>query len=530
MEQKHGATVVGTPAVEEKNGSVLLEMRDIVKEFAGVRVLDGVHFSLESGEVHALVGENGAGKSTLMKILGGVYRAEGGEVLLHGKSQNFTSPRAAAQAGIAIIHQELSLVPTMSVAENLLLGRQPRTAWGSIDYRKMEREALRWLGELDLVLDDVWAAVETLSIGLQQLVEIAKALSWEASVLVMDEPTSALSDQDARRLFETIARLKGKGVGIVYISHKMDEIYRLADRITVLRDGRWIGSAPAAELPHGRMIEWMVGRKVDQFFPERQAGVGDTVLRVEGWTVRDPVTDRKWVDDVSFEVRAGEILGLGGLMGSGASILMESLFGRWGRVEAGRVWVCGRELRRFGPRHSLRQGLALLTNDRKASGLVLPMSVLHNMTIASLRSMLRRGWLNGGAERAAAGPLVERLRIRIRDLEQEVATLSGGNQQKVLLARWLLTNPRVFMLDEPTRGVDVGAKSEIYELMNQWTSEGRGILMITSELPELMAMSDRIVVMHRGRITGTFEAGAATEAAVMSAAMGETLAEKEAGL
>ena len=497
-----------------------MEMRGIVKRFGGVPVLLGVEFDLRRGEVHALVGENGAGKSTLMKILGGVHRADAGEIWLDGQRLECASPREAARCGIALIHQELSLVPNMSVAENVMLGREPVTRWGRLDRRHMEREARRWLAELEVELD-VRAPVEEFGIGMQQLIEIAKALSLQTRVLVMDEPTSALTEQDAQRLFRIIGRLKATGVGVIYISHKLEEIYRVADRITVLRDGARIGTEAASRLPQARMIEWMVGRRVDQFFPSHGARVGDELLRVEGFTLRSPVTGRPLFADVSLAVRAGEIVGLGGLMGSGGSYLLEAMFGRYGRVDGGRLWVAGREVDEFSPAASLARGVALLTSDRKATGLVLPLPVLDNMTLASLRRLVTRGWLSRRREQQAARPMVDRLRIRLQDLAQEVSTLSGGNQQKVLFARWLLTDPRVFLLDEPTRGVDVGAKSEIYELMHRWTEEGRAILLISSELPELLAMSDRIVVLHRGRVTAELDRGEATEERVMAAAMGD---------
>jgi ABC-type sugar transport system ATPase subunit len=383
----------------------------------------------------------------------------------------------------------------------------------------MRREAERLLADHLGLRIDAGRPMGELPIAVQQLVEVAKALSRHAKVLIMDEPTSALADAEAERLFEIIAQLKAEGVGVVYISHRMEEIYRLADRITVLRDGDLIGAAPANDLPQEQMITWMVGRKMDQFFPKVPARLGNEALRVEQLSLRRPGTGKVLVDDVSFSVRRGEVVGLGGLMGCGHSELLGAVFGRFGHSSTGRLWVGGRELAIGLPTAAIRAGMALLTNDRKVSGLVLPMSVLHNMTLAALKRAAPGEWLRAGLERQLAQPLVSRLSIRLRSLNDGVGTLSGGNQQKVVLAKWLMTQPKVLLLDEPTRGIDVGAKHDIYEQMNQLAAAGIAIVLITSELRELLAMSDRILVMSRGRITAELTREEATQESVMAAAM-----------
>ncbi len=497
----------------------LLEMRGIRKAFGGVEVLHGVDFDLQRGEVHALVGENGAGKSTLMKILCGVHAVYAGQIFLGGRPVRFRSPRDAEGYGVAVIHQELSLVPDMTVAENLFLGSEPTTRMGTVNHRLMRRQAERLLGERLGLHVDADRPIGELPIGVQQLTEVAKALSRDARILIMDEPTSALAEAEAERLFDIIAQLRNAGVGVVYISHKMDEIYRLANRITVLRDGERVGTAASDGLSRDEMITWMVGRKIDQFFPKRPAQPKEAVLRVEHLTLCQPGTDKKVVDDVSLAVRGGEIVGLGGLMGCGHTELLGAVFGRFGKRPRGRIWVDGREVPMDRPATAIRAGMALLTNDRKASGLVGTLSALHNITLAALRRAAPGGWVRGGLERRLAEPYVDALGIRLRSLTDDVGTLSGGNQQKVVLAKWLMTRPKVLLLDEPTRGVDVGAKHDLYEQMNQLAAVGIGIVLITSELPELLAMSDRILVMSRGRITAELTREQATQERVMAAAM-----------
>lgn len=496
----------------------LLRMRDIRKGFDGVEVLHGVSLEVRAGEIHALVGENGAGKSTLMKILAGVYGDYTGVMEIDGRPVRLQSPRDAEQAGIAIIHQELALVPYLSVAENMFLGREPMTRWHTVNHRRMRAEAQRFLADLAPEVD-VRRPVAEYGVSIQQLIEIGKALSVNARILILDEPTSALSESEAERLFEILGELKRSGVGLIYISHKMKEIYRLADRITVLRDGEFIGCRASADLPAEELIQWMVGRKIEQLFPKHVRTPGRELLRVDNLTLQLPGAPRPVVDHVSFSVRAGEVVGLGGLMGNGASELLGAVFGRYGRNVRGKIQVRDEPFVPASPQRAIAAGIAMLTNDRKSTGLVLPMSVLHNMTLAALPRAAPGGWLRGRHERRLARPLARELSLRTPSLEAPITALSGGNQQKVVLAKWLMTEPTLLLLDEPTRGIDVGAKAEIYELMNRWTAAGMGILLITSELPELLAMSDRILVMAQGRLTAEIPREEATQERVMAAAV-----------
>jgi ABC-type sugar transport system ATPase subunit len=499
----------------------LLEMRGIRKAFAGTVALAGVDLDLAAGEVHVLAGENGAGKSTLIKILAGVYPADAGEVRVAGQVVRLRRPHDAARHGIAAIHQEMSLVGAMSVADNIFLGRELTTA-GWTRPRQQQQQAAALLRQLGLEMAPE-QPVESYPIAVQQQVEIAKALSLAARILIMDEPTSALSEPEVERLLALIATLKARGCGILYISHKMEEIYRVADRITVLRDGVRVGTAARADLPSSELIRWMVGRELSQQFPRRAAPPGRERLSVHEFTV--PHRHRglpPLVDRVSFAVQAGEIVGLAGLQGSGASELLQGLFGAVKTLPTGEVRVDGQALRCRSPRQALQQGLALLTADRKSGGLVPGLSLLQNLTLAALPRFSPWGWLRPRRERAAAQQQSAALRVKTAALDQDIVELSGGNQQKVLLARWQLCEPRIFLLDEPTRGIDVGAKRDVYELMNRWTAAGCAVLLITSEMPELLALADRILVLHRGRLTAAFSRAAATPDRILRAAMGET--------
>ncbi len=496
----------------------LLQMHGIRKSFSGVQALRGVSLEVCAGEVHGLVGENGAGKSTLMHVLSGALQPDGGEIVLHGETVPIASPQAAQSLGIAMIHQELSLVAGISVAANILLNREPRNGVGLVDWRAMNREAARLMAGLQTPVD-VSSPTEEFGIAVQQMIEVAKALSYEARLIIMDEPTSALAEVEVRRLFETVRDLRKRGVAVIYISHKMEEIYAICDRVTVLRDGAYVGTAPTADLPKERLIHWMVGRKIEQLFPERHVRPGDVVLEVAGMTLPAAEGKRRVVDEVGLTVRAGEIVGLAGLRGSGAGELLGCVFGAYGSRAQGKVTLRGRAVAVRSPAEAIGRGIAMLTNDRKATGLVLPMSVLHNMTLASLGVLAPVGLVRRQAELSAAQPLAESLDLRAASLDVEVNALSGGNQQKVALAKWLLTDPAVLLLDEPTRGIDVGAKAEIYELLDRLAAAGKAILLTTSELPELLAMSDRIVVMHRGKVTARLARGEATQETVMAAAM-----------
>ncbi|HUU95359.1 MAG TPA: sugar ABC transporter ATP-binding protein [Phycisphaerae bacterium] len=514
---------------QQAENHLLLRMSGISKSFGAIRALKQVDFDLRAGEVHVLAGENGAGKSTLIKILGGVHQPEEGQIHLRGRLLRFHSPREAAAEGVAIIHQELSLVPAMSVADNIFLGHE-RSAGGWLRYAEQQRGALEALGRLGLDVD-VRQTVGTFPIATQQLIEITKALALDADVIVMDEPTSALREPEVERLFDVIGELKQRGCGIIYITHKLEEVYRIADRITVLRDGDHIVTARMTELPADALVRSMVGHDL----PESARTVAEAPLSSQ--TARLAIRDfsvqaarrglRPLVDRVSFEVRAGEILGLAGLAGSGNSDLLSALFGaQRGRV-SGHVRIEGQPYRPTSPRAAIRRGIALVTNDRQRTGLILGMNIAANMTLASVARVSPAGWLNFAHEMQLAERVAGDLDLRAASLTQPVATLSGGNQQKVVLGKWLNAQPRVLLLDEPTRGVDVGAKQEIYQLMNRWSRAGHAIVLITSELPELLMMSDRIIVMHRGKVVAGFDRAEATQERVLHAAMGGAVASSE---
>ena len=509
-----------SPVAQAPPQQPLLERRGIRKAFAGVEVLKGVDFTVESGRVHALVGENGAGKTTLIKILAGAHRDFRGEIRFGGQTVRLEGPRDAERHGVAVIHQELSLIPHMSIADNLFLGRERVNRIGWLRRAQMRRAASRILSQRLGVELDVTRQIGDVPISVQQKVEIAKALGRGARSVVRDEPTSALSDAESARLCPSSRPLRDAGVGVVYVSHKLDEIYALADRITILRDGVCVGSGTPAEMPRDELVRRMVGRRIAEFIPKHPAAPGRVVLRVEALSLRDR-GGRAWlVREASLRLRAGEIVGLAGLLGSGNSELLGAIFGRYGRPDAGTIHVADRRLEPPTPREALRRGVALLTNDRKTSGLVLPMSVLHNLSLAALARCQRFGLLHGSSEWRLCEPLVRRLNIGAPAWHGAVSTLSGGNQQKVVLARWLLTEPRVLLLDEPTRGIDVAAKADIYASLNELTASGLGVLLISSELSELLALSDRVLVMHRRRIVAEFPREGATQENVMRAAMG----------
>ena len=498
-----------------------LEMREITKSFPGVHALDGVSFDLHKGEMHALVGENGAGKSTLMKILCGVYPYPqyGGEILIDGRVQRFSGVREAEQARIAVIFQELSLVKDMSVGENVFLGREPRT-FGVIRWEELYRRARKLLNELHLPID-LRAPIRNLGIGQQQLVEIAKALSQEARILVLDEPTAALTGAEVETLFVILNKLRARGVAMIYISHKLEEVFRISDRITVLRDGRTVGTNRTIELSEAQVIARMVGRKVGDIFPTVDHKQGEEVFSVQHMSVEDPkVPEKKLVDDVSFSVRKGEVLGIAGLMGAGRSDLLMAIFGAHAGRVSGEIRIEGKRTRITKPGEAIKQGVGFVTEDRKRFGLVLDQTILNNMTLAGLRSISGRFVTNVDAEAAAGEQAMKELRVKATSVFTIANTLSGGNQQKVVLAKWLLTNPRVLFLDEPTRGIDIGAKQEIYAQINLLAQGGLAIVLVSSELPEVLGMSDRVLVLHQGRVTGEFTRATATPEKVMACAMG----------
>jgi rhamnose transport system ATP-binding protein len=493
----------------------LLEVREVEKAFPGVRALTGVSFDVRAGEVHALLGENGAGKSTLIKIVSGVYEPDVGSILIDGTKVRFSTPDDARRAGVATIYQELLLFPELSVAENIFLGHAPLAGAGRIDWRAMRAEAERLLSSLeidDLAPDQI---VGALTVGNRQRVEILRALSHEARILIMDEPTAALTESDVTRLFDVVRRLKQRGVGIVYISHRLDEIFAIADRVTVLRDGALVGGRDVAGASAAELVQMMVGRRIDNLFPKTKAPIGAAVLEARDLT-RRPLTK-----GVSLTVRAGEIVGLAGLVGSGRSELAQTLFGMT-PSESGEIRLNGQSVRIDSPETARDKGIAYVPEDRGAQGLVRPMSVLHNFSLAALGSLSRAGFIDRAAERRMAHEGVARFSVKTSSIDEIAGRLSGGNQQKIVLGKWLANNPRLLILDEPTRGIDVGAKAEIHRLMSQLAGEGVAILMISSELPEVLGMSDRVLVMREGRLAAEFDRAEATQEAVGAAMMGET--------
>jgi ribose transport system ATP-binding protein len=507
----------------------VLEARGITKSFPGVLALCDVDFSIFAGKVNVLVGENGAGKSTLMNVLSGVYAPDAGTIRLAGREVSFDDTREAQRHGIAIIHQELNLVPYLSVAENIFLGREFQTPLGLIDYRRTNSQAAGLLQQLQLPIDPR-TPVASLRVGQQQVVEIAKALSTHARVLIMDEPTSAISDHEVEVLFRLIETLKARGVAIVYVSHRLDELFRIGDSITVLRDGRFVMSAAVADLDQDEVVRHMVGREVTATFQRsssssRTGADGSEILRVEHVRLRHCDRGRTpLVDDVSFNVRRREVLGVFGLMGAGRTELLETIFGLHPNRSSGRILVEGVEIAVQSPDEAIQAGIGLAPEDRKAEGLVLAMNVQANISLASLDLLLVYGverfqLLSNRLESALANRFVDRLNIKTPSTRQTVRNLSGGNQQKVVLAKWLATKPKVLLLDEPTRGIDVGAKREIYRLVDELTCDGLGIVMVSSELPEILAIADRIMVMSEGRKTAEFHRSEATEERIIKAAL-----------
>lgn len=494
------------------NTTPLLEMRDISKYFPGVTALDGAKFTLHTGEIHALLGENGAGKSTLMKILSGVYKKDAGEILLSGDVVEIIGPRQAQQLGISIIHQELNLVPELTVMENMYLGREPAGLLGWVDFDTMKRDAETALTELGTEIHPE-TKVAALSIGAQQMVEIAKALTFKSKILIMDEPTAALTARETEHLFTIVRKLAAAGVGIVYISHRMEELFELSHSITVMRDGRYVDTVKTEETSFEQLVRLMVGREVTTRFPKEPVQPGEEVLRVEHLT-------RKGVlEDVSLSVRAGEVVGLAGLMGAGRTELARVIFGA-DPMDSGEIYVAGKKQRIRRPADAIESGIGLITEDRKHQGLVLGLPVGDNMSLASLEKVSSGGFIDGSKEETIIQGYIEKLKIRTPNAGQIVKNLSGGNQQKVVIGKWLATNPKVLIMDEPTRGVDVGAKAEIYQVMNMLAASGVGILMISSELPEILGMSDRVLVMYRGRITGEMTVAKATQEKIMAYAAG----------
>mgnify|MGYP005837837509 CR=1 FL=1 len=501
----------------------VLQVKGVSKAFPGVQALQDVDFEVHPGEVVALLGENGAGKSTLMKILAGAYRKDTGQIFINGQEIEPTSPHHAQELGISIIYQEFNLTPNQTVAANIFIGREPRRpgplGWFNwIDRRRMEAEAQRLLDVVGAHVRPT-ALIRSLPVAERQLVEIAKALSFDARVIIMDEPTSALGREETETLFRIVRDLKAQGRAVIFITHRLIEVFEICDRVVVLRDGQYVGTLPISEAmrvegaardeAYAEIIRLMVGRSLNQMYQKEAAEIADVVLRVEG------LSRQGVVQDVSFELRRGEILGFAGLVGAGRTETARLLFGADPK-DAGRIWIEGQEVHIHSPEDAIRAGINLVPEDRGNQGLVLLLSVFKNEVLPTLNRFSRAGWLDRAAMQQAAQDYVDRLRIRTPGLEQKVMLLSGGNQQKVVLAKWLILAPKVLIMDEPTRGIDVGAKSEIYALMSQLARAGMGIIMISSELPEILAMSDRVLVMCEGRVTGVLDRAEATQETIMT--------------
>ena len=507
-----GETRAGGAAATD--AAPVFRLDGVTKRFGGVVAVEDVAFDLRPGEVHALVGENGAGKSTLMKIVDGLYGPDVGTLEVGGESASFSSPRDAEASGIAMIPQELDLFPELTVAENLFVGRKrPRTAWGGLDWETMRGEARKRLEELGVGLDAT-SAVKRLSAAEQQIVAIARALVGEARAVIMDEPTSSLTERETHQLFGIIEDLTAEGVGVVYISHRLEEIFEISDRITVLRDGHHIKTAPASELDAEELVRLMVGRPLHELFTRSKSRPGETVLEIRGLT-RDGE-----FEDVDLALRRGEILGLAGLVGAGRTELAQSIFGIR-HTDSGEIFVDGEEARIHAPQAAMERGIFYVPEERRSQGLILPFSIKNNITLSILDRISRLGFVSR-SERGIADRFMGELSIRGAEVSDPVNRLSGGNQQKVVVAKSLAREPNVLLLDEPTRGVDVGAKSEIYRLMDDLAKEGKAILLISSELEEVLSMADRVLVMREGRISGEFSRGEATQENVMTAATGAT--------
>ena len=478
----------------------VLEVREVTKEFPGVLALDGISFALRPGEVHTLVGENGAGKSTLIKVLTGVYKPDRGQVLFEGEEVSFASPRESQEAGISTIYQEINLIPLRSVAENVFLGREPKTRFGLVDFKRMTREARELLGRYGIEVDAA-APLHSLGLGAQQMVAIVRAVSLDARVVIMDEPSSSLEAKEVETLFRVIRQLREDGVGVIYVSHRLDELYEICERVTVLRDGKVVHTGDLAELSRLELISKMLGRELSEVeggtteLSEHRAASGEPVLAAEG------LTRRHVLDDVSFDVRPGEVVGLAGLLGSGRTETAKAIFGAQ-PLDSGTVRVEGKEVKRNSPSSAIRAGIAFLPEDRKSEGIIPDLSVRENIVAAALPRLSRAGLVSEKAQEELVERFMRRLGIKASSPEQPVKELSGGNQQKVMLARWLCMNPKVVILDEPTRGIDVGAKAEVQSLIDDLAGEGLGVVLISSEIEEILEASGRVVVLKDGEVAG----------------------------
>ena len=490
-----------------------IELLDIHKSFGSTPVLEGVSMELFPGEVHSLMGENGAGKSTLVKIMAGLHQPDKGILRVEGRDTFFHSTAQAQHAGVAVIYQEPTLFPDLSIAENIFMGRQPTGRWGSIDYAKMSRAVSQQLAQLGVSLrpED---PVLGLSIADQQIVEIIKALTFDAKVLIMDEPTAALSAEEVRRLFQVVERLRKKGVALMFVSHRLEEVFEISQRITVMRDGHVVSSAPAEQFTPDDVVRKMVGRSLDALYPKEDVKPGEVVLSVKN------LRRAGVFKDISFNVRRGEIVGLAGLVGAGRSEVARAIFGI-DRLDSGEISVEGHPLSQLSPQMAMDAGIGFVPEDRQQQGLVMELSVLHNATLTVLGRLKRFGLISQQQEKKIAAEWTSRMRLK-GHIEEPVNILSGGNQQKVVLAKWLATQPKFLIVDEPTRGIDVGAKSEVHRTLSHLAKAGMGILMISSDMPEVIGMADRVLVMHEGKLTAELSRSEATEEAIMFAAAGQT--------
>ncbi|WP_312469735.1 ATP-binding cassette domain-containing protein [Neobacillus sp.] len=491
--------------------TTLLEMREISKEFPGVKALDLVSIHVNQSEILALLGENGAGKSTLMKVLAGVHQPSNGQIYINGEPVTIEGPKHSQNLGISIIYQEFNLIPHMSVAENVFIGREPRKTKGIIDRKQVKQETRKWLERVGLTRISPDTLITDLSVAEQQLVEIAKALSFNSKIIIMDEPTAALNDEETNKLLSIMKELRHQGMGIIFITHRLEEVQKVADSIAVLRDGKYIGSALVKNVTKEDMVTMMVGRELTDLFPEKGAPSNDVILEVKDVSIPD------MLQNINFTIKKGEIVGIAGLMGSGRTELSKAIFGLYQNM-SGTIKVDSKVVK--SPRGAIDAGIALVTDDRKQEGLVLGLSVYENLLLPTYRKISRFGILKRKKKDEIVNRWVKDLKIKVHDPSVEVRTLSGGNQQKVVLGKWLQMNPKVLILNEPTRGIDVGAKAEIYQIMKRLTEDGISIIMMSSEMPELLGMCDRILVMNDGRITAEFNQNEATQEKIFYYASG----------
>ncbi|WP_102275518.1 sugar ABC transporter ATP-binding protein [Cytobacillus massiliigabonensis] len=495
------------------NSQSIIQMKGISKAFSGNIVLEKVDFEIMPGEVHALMGENGAGKSTLMKILTGIYERDAGTVSVRGNEVHFKNAKEAEMAGIAVIHQELNIIPYLTVTENMFLGKEMTFGkFGITKDKEMQQKTKEYLNRLGIDIDPSIEAGK-LSVGQQQMIEIARAVAANTEVLIMDEPTAALTDREIEALFKVIDSLKEQGVGIVYISHRMEEIFQICDRISVLRDGQFIGVKAIPETNFDEIVKMMVGRQLGDRFPDRDTAIGSERLKVENFTSKGSF------ENVDFSIHQGEILGVAGLMGAGRTEIMEAIFG-YRKVQEGKLFIDGKEIKIKSPFDAIKAGIGFITEDRKSEGLVLDLSVRENFSLTNLKKISKKNIISAKQEASFVDEMIKKLHVKTSSSEQLVKSLSGGNQQKIVIGKWLGINPKILILDEPTRGVDVGAKKEIYQIMNELTKLGVSIIMVSSELPEILGMSDRILVIHEGKVSAILNKSEADQEIIMQAATG----------